>query len=287
MLSQEKMKKEPKIRLIVVDLDGTLLTGADQVPEEHVRAVRETREAGVLTVIATGRLEKESVFAAEAVGAKDYIITMNGLMIYDYTKQKTLTDRHMEPEAARQVLELLDDAAVFYQLYAGNDTLTTEQAIASLPFSGMAPSYLEHYQNAGNVFGRMWDFLQSHHRAADKLFISIGDGDKMKEIQAKIDTINGLRTVASGPHFLEVLPENTDKREAVQLLSQYLHIPLSQTMILGDSDNDIGMLSVAGLSVAMGNASQRVKEIADVVAPTNLEHGVAWAIDRFVLKKKP
>ena len=142
MLSDEKIRKDANIQLIVVDLDGTLLTGADHVPEEHVRAVREAREAGVLTVIATGRLEKESVFAAEAVGAKDYIITMNGLMIYDYTKQKALEDRHMEPQAAQQVLELLDDAAVFYQLYAENDTWTTHQAIDSLPFSGMAPSYL-------------------------------------------------------------------------------------------------------------------------------------------------
>ncbi len=283
---EEEMDMEQKIKMVIVDLDGTLLTKVRYVPEENIRAMREAREAGVLTVIATGRLEKDSFFAVEAVGAKDYIITMNGLMIYDYHKQKAIIDRHMQDEDAQAVLNMLDELPLFYQLYSSNDTFATTHSIDCLPLSGMLPSYLEFYKSAGNVSGKMWDYLKTHNRHGDKLFVSVQDKNVMQHVREEVAKIPGLRSVSSGRCFLEVLPKDADKREAVQLFSEYVGIPLSQTMIIGDSDNDVGMLSVAGLSVAMGNGCDAAKEIADVIAPTNLENGVAWAIDKFVLGRQ-
>lgn len=276
--------KDKKIKMIIADLDGTLLTKVDYVPPANIEAFHQAKKAGVIPVIATGRLEKDSVFAAEALDAKDYIITMNGLMIYDYLKQKPLVDRHMPDQAAMDVLNMLDRERVYYQLYAENKTFATMHSVDCLPYSGMQSSYYEFYKHSGNVEGGMWDFIKKNGLKVDKMFVSAADPEVLEKIRRRVISIKDLRAVGSGKSYIEVLPDGTDKKEAVELLSEYVGIPLSQTMIIGDSENDVGMLSVGGLSVAMGNGSEAAKKVADVTAPTNLENGVAWAIQKFILQ---
>jgi hydroxymethylpyrimidine pyrophosphatase-like HAD family hydrolase len=87
------------------------------------------------------------------------------------------------------------------------------------------------------------------------------------------------------PHSVCVFPEHADKGTALQYICSKLKIPLKQTLAIGDYDNDLSMFQVAGISISMGNALDTIKNAATHVAPTNEAEGVAWAVERFVLRE--
>ena len=270
------------IKMIVVDLDGTLLTKVDDMSEETVAVFRRVKEAGLLPVIATGRLEKESVFAADKIGAKEYIITMNGLMIYDYQKDAQIYHRCMERESACRIFDQLDRYDVFYQVYAGNETHTTARAVRSLPYAGMSPSYMEFYANTRQIPGGMREYVERENLEVDKMFVSIEDDALRNKIRSLADQVPGVQTLSSGVCYLEILPEGADKCHAIEFLEEYTGISSQNMMIIGDSENDVKMLRMAGLAVAMGNGCSEAKAAADYIAPDNLHDGVSVAIRKFI-----
>jgi Cof subfamily protein (haloacid dehalogenase superfamily) len=114
----------------------------------------------------------------------------------------------------------------------------------------------------------------------------VGEADALRYIISQIppDFTNAYTTVSSSPNFFEILNKEVSKGQGLIQLAKILDIPLAETMAIGDAENDLSMLEAAGLAIAMGNAVPEIIAIADFQTSTNDEHGVAVALEKFVLK---
>ncbi len=129
------------------------------------------------------------------------------------------------------------------------------------------------------------DYLDKNHLEVSKFVISSTDFDKLDEVQKRAGEIVDLVPLRPMNYCLECIPEGVDKGLGLTKLCEYLGISLTEVMVIGDSDNDLEMIEIAGTKIAMGNAYDCVKTIADHIVSTNDEDGVAEAIERFALSK--
>jgi Cof subfamily protein (haloacid dehalogenase superfamily) len=257
-------------RLIAADLDGTL-----RPEQEPFRPrVRRARECGVRVVIATGRMFRTAEPLANDLGILDGIICDHGGTVRDLKTRQILWERRMPVELARQVIEwsppdltliaCLDeefytirvtaDAARFVGIYAA-EHLHAVSALAGI--LGRGPQKLV-FVNAVDVTQRLFHELTARYGAQ-------------------------LQVVQSFPRYVELTHRDVSKGKAVEWLAARWGIPRQQVIAIGDQDNDRSMIEWAGLGVAMGNAVESVKKIADYVAPAANEDGAADVIERFVL----
>ncbi len=272
------------IELIVTDLDGTVLDEENHIPETVSHAFRRARAKGVPAIIATGRTLIEAAEAQAAIGAEDYSITMNGAFVYDHINQQPLSQALIPRQTVQTVIRLLESFDdVFFHAYGNNQPICSEKTLRSIHMSGAGPAYVAMYHATQKVVPDLIPFLEQTGQEINKFYITTQNIDHLNLIKQYATQIPGVRCLQSMPRGIEIIPETVDKAHAVNLICQHLGIDIKKVLLIGDSENDIGMLQLGGISVAMGNAPDHVKAHADWIAPTNLENGAAAAIERFVL----
>ena len=275
---------KPKIKVVFVDLDGTLLQGVDTVSPRTVRAFAAARERGVTPVIATGRLAYEADFASRAIGADGYFIAMNGLAVYeDYRAGRLLYEAHTPDEAVPYIIRCLSRHNVFFQAYAGNRAYCQKSHAHLLEDCGMDEEHRQFFGSTQMVVDDLEAYLREKDLRVNKFFVSVGDPARIPALRAVLDEISGVKTLSSGPHYIEVVPEGADKKRAVHAVREALGLSSEENMVIGDSENDLGMFDEAFTCVAMGNAVDALKAKANNIAPTNVEDGVAWAVETLLL----
>ncbi|GKU80740.1 HAD family hydrolase [Niallia sp. NCCP-28] len=248
--------KNPTIKLIALDMDGTLLNQKGEIPEENRKAIKEAQDQGIHVVLSTGRSIATCREHAESLLLKTFLVTVNGSEIWDY--QGNLIERNLvEAESIKWMWELSQKhKARVWAISCGktwNDQMPED--IASLEWL---------------KFG--FDIED------DKIRASV-----LKELQDK-----GVFELSnSSLSNIEVNAIGINKAKGLKTVCEKLHITMDDVMAVGDSLNDISMIKEAGFGVAMGNAQETVKKAADAVTETNEANGVANAIRKYALKKEP
>jgi hypothetical protein len=264
------------IKLIVVDLDGTLLNSAHQVSDRNEKAIKAALAQGVQVAFATGKTYLSAARLFEQLDFKAPGIFVQGLTLYDadgkITHQSTLN-----ATAARQIITFAEDRGFFMLAYSGS-RIVARRHDAKI-FDEMA-KYHETIEAVGalqNMLGEM---------PVNKLVAIGADARSAKALrwQLGVQHEGVIRTVQAGiPNMVEILPPGVSKGSALKLLTKDLRIAPENVLAMGDAENDIEMLQFAGVGVAMGHADAKVKEAADDIAPTNDEDGVAVMIEKYVL----
>lgn len=281
------MKQQPGIKMVFVDLDGTLLQGVDTVSARTVRAFERVREKGIIPVIATGRLAYEADFAARAIGADGFLIAMNGLTVYeDYRRGTVLYEAYMPEDASVYIIRCLLRQGVFFQAYAGNRAYCQANRAESIHHCGMDAEHVRFFSGTQQVVPDLEEHLARKRLRVNKFFVSVDETARIPAVRAVLDDIPGVRTISSGEHFIEVVPEGADKRKAVRAVREACGLTREQVMVIGDSENDLGMFDEAFTCVAMGNACSVLKAKAGYLAPTNMEDGVAWTLETLLLDEQ-
>ncbi|WP_067840914.1 HAD family hydrolase [Amphibacillus sediminis] len=241
------------IKLIALDLDGTLVNHADQKASERlVAAVKQAQELGVEVIIATGRHRSTSLPIAEQLGV-EYLVTLNGGEIW--TKDGNLLHRQaIDPITVDQILEVHEQYNTFYWLVS-HERVYRE----SLP-----ENYQEH------------QWIKFGFNVEDD-----ATRNEMLEHFSKLDTIELSNSSLTN---MELNAKGTHKAAGIASLLTELNLSFDQVMTIGDSKNDLKMIEAAGIGVAMGNAQEIVKEKANWITRTQLEDGAAYAIEELVLK---
>lgn len=134
-------------------------------------------------------------------------------------------------------------------------------------------------------FNKYNELLNMKDLTVQKFFVPTLYGKIKTELTSYLSGIPSIVTTSSGPLNLEVMDQNGNKGNALKRMAEYYGIPLENTVAIGDNFNDIPMLQIAGLSIAMGNADPLVKEICDIVTHSNVENGVAYAIHQYILNE--
>ena len=280
------------IKIIALDLDGTLLDSEKRLSEVNRTALERAAEKGVLIVPTTGRFFGMMPPAVRDLPFVRYAITINGAQVYDRETDTALVRDEIPLEMALGVMELLDRHDVIYDCYRQNWGWMT----AALQDKAADYATNEHYLKMVREFRRPVPELKAHLReTADQ-----GDVQKImlfatnRERSTAIDCLRKLSTeiavrfpeikvTASTWNNLELNIKSAHKGNALKRFAEHLGFTLANCMAFGDGMNDFTMVEVAGLGVAMSNAEPEVKRIAKWIAPSNDEDGVAVGIAKWVL----
>jgi len=261
-------------RLLVADIDGTLVTGDRRITPGVRAAVQAAREAGVRVCLATGRMWRSAEPYVRALGADPPAILYNGGLVYDFRTGTEWRRLHLEPAHARAVLEILRDIPqVQPHLYVGDQVYTGEM-------NAITERYMHKDGLEVTAVGDLLAFLPP---APMKILIIGARPDLERVARAVAARPVAINMVFSEETYLEILPTGSSKGDALRFVAEHLGIPLRQTIAVGDNLNDLEMIRIAGLGVAMGNAPEALKIHAGYIAPTNEEEGLVDVIDRFVL----
>lgn len=275
-----------KYKMVCIDVDGTLMGHRRVISEESKGVLIDAHKKGVEIVITTGRPYNNAEGISRNVGVKSPVIAANGAIIREKETGKVVYSCPLSENSCKSILEVVKKYKVVAQFYTENRIFcnTFIGALFDRIFTSrgarkellMSVKWVKTRRNLLRLFSIHKDeFLKC-------VVISV-DEKKIKAVREEILNIDSLDCFRSGKYALEIITKGVSKGNAVKILSEYLGYSREEIICIGDNENDISMINYAGLGVAMGNAINEVKEIADYVTDSNVNDGVAKAVRKFVL----
>ncbi len=268
------------IQMVVIDLDGTLLNDKKECKARTQQTVKKLIKKGVKVCFATGRAYNNTKDIAELCGIDSCIATVNGACIHE--NGEIIHTVELGSEVIQEVIEYSRKNNLFLWLYTRDgifNEMTNElydELIRNFPFF---KTPLSSFDNIDSIFKSL--FIAR----PDTAQTIIRDFAHNPNLNIVLTTTNTVDTLP--PHdtiyYVELLNKSANKGIAVEWIANHYHIQRENILVFGDENNDIEMLKYAGVSVAMGNAEPHIKEIADYVALTSEEDGVADFIEKHLL----
>ena len=259
------------IKLISLDLDGTLLAPRGQITAASKEAIAKAKAAGLRVVINTGRPAQEGVFFAREAGGDLLVSGAGGGLEVGGGTRRTICQWEGPEPSARRALELCLSWDVQLMIFAGSEVLVEPAYKKFLETHYPFPAFHE----AATVTEDLWGCMKAHKLPLVKIHGEIsGARPPVGELMALPD----VTLTTSSTHDFELTAGGADKGAARAVIAARYGIPLDQCAAVGDSENDLGAFRVVGLPIAMGNAPENVKAAAARIAPSNGEEGAAWAV---------
>ena len=286
------------MKCIATDMDGTLLNEHQMVSDENRKAMEAVRDRGGQVIVATGRSYKEARFALDEINFHCPIISLNGAAVFN--KEGSLVDSNpMKQESLVETVKLLEEMDLYFEMYTNRGTFSKnpEKAIDSLVdiFLSANPDQEEdkvrEFAEGRIKFGFLFatdDYFQLINEEdieIYKILVFSSDMNKLKNTGTILGEMEGLTVTSSGKGNIEINQSCVSKGIALEKLLEKLRIPLEETIAVGDNFNDVSMFEKAGMSVAMGNASDEIKGLCKDVTLTNEEDGVAHIIYKYIVQK--
>lgn len=266
------------IKLVAVDIDGTLVNSKREITPEVFEAVQDAKKQGVKVVIATGRPiagVHQLLDDLKLNEDGDYVITFNGGLVQDVAtgediiKESMSYDDYMEVEFLARKLGVHMHAITKEGIYTANRNIgkytVHESTLVSMPIF---------YRTPEEMVGK--DIVK---------MMLIDEPELLNAAIAKIpaEYYDRFNIVKSTPFYLEIMPKTVSKGNAVLHLAEKMGLSIDQTMAIGDEENDRAMLEVVGNPVVMENGNPELKKIAKYITKSNDESGVAYALRQWVL----
>ena len=280
------------IRIVALDLDGTLLDSQKRLSERNRAALARAAAKGVLIVPTTGRFFGMMPPAIRDLPFVRYAITINGAQVYDREADTALVRDEIPLETALGVMEILDRHDVIYDCYRQNWGWMT----AALQDKAADYATNEHYLKMVREFRKPVPELKAHLRAtaADgdvqkiMLFarseakgLKSGSQEVLERIRAELEArFPEIKVTSSTWNNIELNIKTAHKGNALRRFAEHLGFTLGNCMAFGDGMNDFTMVEAAGVGVAMANAEPEVKRVAKIVTTSNDEDGVAAVLER-------
>lgn len=258
------------IKLISMDLDGTLLDPKGRVTEASRAAIARARAAGLRVVVNTGRNCHEAAWFAREAGCDTLNASTGGGMVSDGDR---ILRRWDVPEpAGRRSLELvLGWADVGLMIFAGEQTLVSPAYKRELERYYPFPAFHAHAVVTDDPLG----YMAEHGLPLTKIH---GELDPSQYPLEQLAALPGVALTTSSSHDVELVAAGVDKGRALALIAERYGVALRECAAVGDSANDLEALQAVGTPIVMGNAPENVKAAAARIAPSNAEEGAAWAI---------
>ena len=264
----------PPVRLVAIDLDGTLLNDSKRVSERTVDALKCLTGAGVRVVIASARPPRSVRHVYRELGLDTWQINYNGALIWDEPRRRAVEHRPMDAAVVRRLIDLA--RARFREVLVSceildrwctdrfDDTYTTATGRLFKP----------------DVVAPVEQFCTE---PVTKLML-LGAPAVLDALEPMLrDARPAVGVIRGEPDLIQVTDPAASKGAALRTVCGHYGVPMDQVMAIGDAVNDVPMLEAAGVAVAMDNAHPSVKQVADWVAPSNNDHGVHAALARYGL----
>jgi Cof subfamily protein (haloacid dehalogenase superfamily) len=262
----------PPIDLIAIDIDGTLLDSQGALSDGVQTAIDRARASGILVALVTGRNRVGLLHVMDLIGLELPYICSGGAYIANPETGEVIQQTPVPRKTIEHVVALAReaDAAIFIEAHGHIYAETEPHVVDAIgPLASVDVVLTD-------------DILQGFEGDPQKI-VMIKDPETLAALETEIrQKVDAVYLSYSSPIYLEVTKQGVNKGNALKKLARYLHIPLSHVAAIGDEKNDMSMFAVAGLAIAMGNASDEVQAVADLIAPSNDDGGATWAINQIL-----
>ena len=284
-------------KMIAIDIDGTLLNSKNELSENTKKVLKEASDRGIFVVLTSGRISKNIVNFCNQIGADKYLISENGASIINLQTGELEYSKYISKDVANKVIDICEENSIYYMVYTQEELIVKNIKYMSLFF------YKQNYNPNARikqvVAGR--DYINSINSNITKLMICDEDRSIYRSIINKLKVIEEI-DILPVPHtsvkkikvdgeektikysYADISAKGANKWTAVEYLANKLGIKRSEIIAIGDNINDMHMIYNAGLGVAMSNGSPYVQRVANKVAPSNDNEGVAQIVEKYVLK---
>lgn len=274
------------IKLIALDLDGTLLNSKKQLSKENRKALTECIQNGILVVPCTGRTADGIPSEIKDIDGIRYAIATNGAVIHDLKENAVLDTKMLTWEKAMELLEFVDNYPVMYDPYIEGRGITEPKFFENLSDYCLTDALQDLVKKTRDLHPSIIDYVRNIRKPVEKINLFFPDMEGRARLRAELNKQADILVTSSIPNNLEINALGASKGEAIHRLADLLGIDRAQTMAIGDGENDFTMIRMAGVGVAMKNASEELQAEANFVTETNDDDGVAAAIYRLVFGKQ-
>lgn len=259
------------IKLVATDIDGTILIPEGNFTEGIKKCIKNLTKKGIKVVLVTGRMNAAAELIAKDLGLDTPIISYQGGLVK--FNGETLYQRYLTKAQTDKILDWAKEEKIHINLY-NDDILYSEKKCPEV----------ERYCNNLHTKYEIKPFCEIKKDKINKLLaIDYNNPQKIDRLEKELPNIfPELYIVKSTPYFLEFSNKEASKYCAVKFLQKYWDIEESETLTIGDQNNDIALLKAGGIKVAMGNATEELKSIANYVTDTVYNDGFVKAVEKFI-----
>jgi len=275
-------------KLICIDVDGTLLNSKHKITKRTKDIILQAHKLGVHIVISTGRMYTDAEYYSNLIGVKSPVIASNGAFIKEKDNDMVIFKDVLGKSLSLQLLDVFRKHRIKpyfstpHKFYYGN--IMFKLFYLATKLLGTRSNKLD----AEYVFS--WNQWQKVlHKEKDNIVkgeIIYKDAALIYELRNELKTLPQLEIVDSSRYNIEITRQGVSKGKAVAILATFYGLTREEIITIGDSENDVSMLEYAGLGIAMGNATDNVKQKADYITDSNDQEGVANAINKFILDNR-
>ena len=269
--------------MVALDLDGTTLNSEREITPRTTAAFEACRNKGVHVVVSTGRTYTalpENVTGAPGI---EYAITSNGAHINDIKTGVAVYSDYLDPFAVEEVARLKIETDAFIEVFIDGVAYTDESYLEDVRTNGCPYRNAEYVLWSRKGVPDVSSFMLENKDIIENVNFIYETIERLEECRPEIEAIKNATITSSFPNNLEVGGPNTSKKTALIELMKRLGVDRSELMCCGDAPNDIQMLELAAVGVAVENAWGGTKDHADYITASNDDDGVAKAIEKFVL----
>lgn len=289
-------------KLVVVDLDGTLLNSYGVITENTKKIIKETINKGTDVIIASGRSVIDYMKnISEEIGSKNYFIAGNGALVYDIKNDKVLYKKYMNKSKVLEIVKMCERNSIFYNVYTEKEIITRNLNYSTLYYHKENIKKDEGKRTTINIVENPYTYIKEL-KETDFLKIAICDENEIifNSIIKKIKSIKDIeivdtefmsrKKIKEGTEeikveyfYTEITLANVDKWQAILYLIEKNNINKEEVIAIGDNINDYQMIQNAGVGIAMGESMPKIKEIANYITEDNNNEGVANALKKYTV----
>ncbi|PKK99788.1 MAG: hypothetical protein CVV57_01670 [Tenericutes bacterium HGW-Tenericutes-2] len=259
------------MKLVVADLDGTLIHSKG-FSIETLKTVKKLQKKGVIFTIATGRHFLTAKDYVKELDIKYPVIYSNGAYIYDHVNHNVIHQALIDKKTALKTMKVCESNNLDFILYTVDHVYATKKARDKL--ISMIGKYEIEVLSEG-------DLKSSVKSGVIKILVFDSDIERIKEARSILSQIQNVYLLQSSKNYLDIGHHSVNKGNALSILVRYLNVSLEDTMAIGDQENDIKMIQVAGVGVAMGDGNILLKNEADYITKSFDENGVSHAVEKY------
>lgn len=263
-------------KLLAVDIDGTLCMPGQEIPLEVIESLKKCVNSNILVVISTGKKFTSIQALCENTGIEGPVITCNGAITVEARTQKILFSHFLPKALYRTIISTLEnDERVHIAVFTEHDIVCTSVNLASKLLNSIGEPTTRF----------VYSLLSLSSENVAKILVAVEDSKILKSVYDSYShqyTQDCSITITSDK-FVEFMSLNASKGKALLSLAKSNGIMRQNIACIGDSDNDLSMFEIAGLSIAVANATPSVLQAADVIVPLASERGVVKAVNNLIL----
>lgn len=271
------------IRLVALDLDGTLLDSQKNLPERNRKVLEECIARGIYIVPCTGRTAYGIPESVMSIPGIRYAITVNGGMIEDIQEHRILDTRFLDVSIALEIMEMVQEYHVMYDAYVEGHGVVESRFLNHMDDYKIPPAIQELVRSTRQVVPDTMEYLARRKGTVQKVNLFFSDLDERKAVRQMLMKRDDILVSSAISNNLEINAIGAAKGEALMRLASLLGLKKDETMACGDGENDHSMIQMAGIGVVMDNGEPSLKAVADYITASNDESGVAQAIEKLVL----